>query len=290
MPHATTPDGVKLHYEEAGSGTPILFVHEYCGDWRAWEPQMRFFSRRHRCITYSFRGYPDSDVPESGDLYGQQFAVDDARHMLDHLGIAKAHIVGLSQGAFATAHFGRLYADRALSLTLAGVGSGAGREGHEQFKKDAVTTAGLIRKHGMAKYAESLTTNPTRSRFRTKDPRGFAEFTQHLSEHPDIGAANTMANYQGKRPSLYDLEEEWKRLDLPTLIICGDEDDPCLQPSLYLKRVLPNAGLAMFAKTGHTVNLEEPDAFNRELWNFIVMAEAGKWTARLPVAEGPGLI
>ncbi len=99
-----------------------------------------------------------------------------------------------------------------------------------------------------------------------------------------------MENYQGKRPSLYDFEEEWKTLDFPTLIICGDEDDPCLQPSLYLKRVLPNAGLAMFAKTGHAVNIEEPDAFNRELWNFIVMSEAGKWTGRLPVAEGAGLI
>jgi 3-oxoadipate enol-lactonase len=290
MPHATTPDGVKLHYEEAGSGTPILFVHEYCGDWRSWEPQMRFFSRRHRCITYSFRGYPGSDVPLAADMYGQQHAVDDAKNVLDHLKIPKAHVVGLSQGAFATAHFGRCYADRALSLTLAGVGSGAGREGHEQFKKDAVTTAGLIRKDGMAKYAESLTTNPTRSRFKLKDPRGFAEFAKHLAEHPDLGAANTMENYQGKRPSLHDFEDEWKALDVPTLIICGDEDDPCLQPSLYLKRVLPNAGLAMFAKTGHAVNIEEPDAFNRELWNFIVMSEAGKWTGRLPVAEGAGLI
>ena len=99
---------MKLYYEEAGSGTPILFVHEYSGDWRSWEPQMRFFARRHRCITYSFRGYPGSDVPESGAMYGQQHAVDDARHMLDHLKIAKAHVVGLSQGAFATAHFGRL--------------------------------------------------------------------------------------------------------------------------------------------------------------------------------------
>ena len=107
MPHATTPDGVKLYYEEAGSGAPILFVHEYSGDWRSWEPQMRFFSRRYRCITYSFRGYPGSDVPESVSMYGQQHAVDDARHMLDHLEIDKAHIVGLSQGAFATAHFGR---------------------------------------------------------------------------------------------------------------------------------------------------------------------------------------
>lgn len=290
MPHATTPDGVKLYYEETGSGTPILFVHEYSGDWRSWEPQMRFFARRHRCITYSFRGYPGSDVPEAGSMYGQRHAVDDATHMLDYLGIPKAHVIGLSQGAFATAHFGRLNADRALSLTLAGVGSGAGREGHEQFKRDARATAQRIRDKGMASYAEGLKSNPTRSRFKQKDPRGFEEFVKQLGEHPDIGAANTMENYQGKRPSLYDFEEEWKKLDVPTLIICGDEDDPCLQPSLYLKRVLPNAGLAMFAKTGHTVNLEEPDAFNRELWNFIVMAEAGKWTARLPVAEGPGLI
>jgi 3-oxoadipate enol-lactonase len=290
MPHATTSDGVKLYYEDTGTGTPILFVHEYSGDWRSWEPQMRFFARRHRCITYSFRGYPGSDVPADGAMYGQRHAVDDAKHMLDHLKIAKAHVVGLSQGAFATAHFGRTYADRALSLTLAGLGSGAERQVHEQFKKDAVITAGKIRKDGMAKYAESLVTNPTRSRFKQKDPRGFAEFVKHLSEHPDVGAANTMAEYQGKRPSLYDFEEEWKKLDVPTLILCGDEDDPCLQPSLYLKRVMPNAGLAMFAKTGHTVNIEEPDAFNRELWNFIVQVEAGKWTPRQSAGKDAALI
>src|SRR4029450_12743244 len=176
MPHATTPDAVKLYYEETGSGTPILFVHEYSGDWRSWEPQMRFFSRRYRCITYSFRGYPGSDVPPDGAMYGQRHAVDDARHMLDHLKIAKGHIVGLSQGAFATAHFGRQYADRALSLTLAGVGSGAGHAGQGQCKKDAQTALARIRKDGMAKYADGLTTNPTRSRFKQKDPRGFAEF------------------------------------------------------------------------------------------------------------------
>ena len=290
MPHATTPDGVKLYYEQAGSGTPILFVHEYCGDWRSWEPQMRFFSRRHRCITYSFRGYPLSDVPEEPAMYGQRHAVDDAGHMLDHLGIARAHVVGLSQGAFATAHFARTYSDRALSLTLAGIGSGAGPEGHERFKTDALATSARIRSEGMAAYAEGLATNPTRSRFRLKDPRGFDEFAKHLSEHSDIGAANTMAEYQGKRPSLYDFEAAWQALDLPILIICGDEDEPCLQPSLYLKRTLPNAGLTLFAKTGHAVNLEEPDAFNREVSNFIALAEAGKWLPGQPMAPGTSLI
>jgi pimeloyl-ACP methyl ester carboxylesterase len=223
-------------------------------------------------------------------MYGQQHAIDDAKHMLDHLGIKRAHIVGLSQGAFATAHLGRLYTDRELSLTLAGIGSGAGREGHEQFKKDARTTAARIRKEGMARYAEGLTTNPTRSRFKQKDPRGFAEFVKHLSEHSDHGAANTMAEYQGKRPSLYDFEAEWQKLVLPTLIICGDEDEPCLQPSLYLKKTLPNVGLAIFAKTAHTVNIEEPDAFNREVWNFLALVEADKWIPGQPIAANASLV
>ncbi len=290
MPYATTSDGVKLYYEEAGSGTPILFVHEYCGDWRSWEPQMRFFAKKHCCITYSFRGYPGSDVPTEPAMYGQKHAVDDAKHMLDHLKIAKAHIVGLSQGAFATAHFGRLYPDRALSLTLAGVGSGAGREGHEQFKKNAIETAATIRAKGVAHYTAGLATNPTRSRFKQKDPRGFAEFIKHLSEHSDIGAANTMAEYQGKRPSLYDFEADWKKLDVPTLIICGDEDEPCLLPSVWLKSVLANAGLSFFPKTGHTVNLEEPDLFNRTLWDFITLAEAGQWLPGHAMAPGASKI
>ena len=284
MPQATTPDGVKLYYEETGSGTPILFVHEYSGDWRSWEPQMRFFARRHRCITYSFRGYPGSDVPESAAMYSQQHAVDDAKHVLDHLKIAKAHVVGLSQGAFATVHFGRCYPDRALSLTLAGVGSGAGREGHEQFKQNAQATAKKIRADGMMKYAESLIGNPTRSRFKQKDPRGFAEFIRHLGEHPDIGGANTMENFQGKRPSLYDFEDAWKKLDVPTLIISGDEDEPCIEPSIMLKRAIPKAGLAVLPNSGHGINLEEPALFNALLGDFLHQVESGRYAARDPRA------
>ena len=87
----------------------------------------------------------------------------------------------------------------------------AGREGHEQFKKDALATADRIRKEGIGAYAQALTTNPTRSRFKLKDPRGFDDFMKYLSEHSDIGAANTVAEYQGKRPSLYDFEAEWRR-------------------------------------------------------------------------------
>jgi 3-oxoadipate enol-lactonase len=245
---------------------------------------MRFFARRHRCITYSFRGYPGSDVPaDPATMYGQQHAVDDARHMLDHLGIARAHVVGLSQGAFATAHFGRLLC-RPCAVAHAGrrrLRRGAVRA-TSSSRRTPVTTAGRASgKHGMAKYAEGLTTNPTRSRFRHEGSARLRRIRDSTCPSIPTSARPTpwrTTRASGRRSTTS--KTEWQRLDVPTLILCGDEDDPCLQPSLYLTRVLPNAGLAMFAKTGHTVNLEEPDAFNRELaGTSSPWSRPAKWTA-----------
>jgi len=95
MPKINTADGVDLYYEEAGAGTPVVFVHEFAGDYRTWEPQMRRFSRSHRCVTYSQRGYPPSDVPEEPSRYKQDKFRDDVVAVMDGLKIDRAHIVGL---------------------------------------------------------------------------------------------------------------------------------------------------------------------------------------------------
>ena len=124
MPRITTPDGIQLHYEEVGEGIPVLFIHEFGGNHESWEPQLRFFARRYRCITYAARGYPPSDVPDDMERYSQAIAVAGAVAVLDGLGIAKAHVVGLSMGGFCTLHFGLRHPDRALSLTVAGAGYG----------------------------------------------------------------------------------------------------------------------------------------------------------------------
>src|SRR4029077_15869955 len=100
MPHAAARDGSRLYYEEAGSGTPVLFIHEFAGDYRSWEPQLRFFSRYFRCIAYNARGFPPSDVPEEAARYSQEHARDDAIAVLDHMRLERAHIVGLSMGGF----------------------------------------------------------------------------------------------------------------------------------------------------------------------------------------------
>ena len=284
-----TDDGINLHYEEAGSGTPIVFVHEFAGDSRSWEPQLRHFSRRYRTVTYNARGYPPSDVPESFESYSQGRARDDIRCVLDGLGLAKAHVVGLSMGAFASLHFGMQYPARALSITVAGGGYGAHPSQYLDFQAAARENAKIILERGMAHFAATYGHGPTRVQFQNKDPRGFAEYIQQLSEHSALGSANTNLGYQGRRPSLYDLTEEMKRIQVPTLIMAGDEEEPCLEACLLMKRCIPAAGLAILPRSGHGINLEEPALFNSLLEDFLHQVEAGRWTARDPRAAPPSI-
>ena len=128
MPYIDTDDAVKLFYEECGDGEAVIFVHEFAGDYRSWEPQMRFFSRRYRCVAYNARGYPPSDVPADSDRYSQLRAVADIVSVMDALSIEKAHLVGLSMGGFAVLHFGLEHPERAHSLVVAGCGYGAERD------------------------------------------------------------------------------------------------------------------------------------------------------------------
>lgn len=284
MPHATTDDGVRLHYEETGSGTPVIFVHEYAGDARSWEPQLRHFGRRYRAIAYNARGYTPSDVPPEATSYSQVRAADDIAAVLNHLGIAAAHVVGLSMGGFATLHFGFRHTARARSLTVAGCGYGAERDQRARFRAEVETVAGFIRDNGMAAFAEKYAYGPTRVQFENKDPRGFAEFKRMLGEHDALGATNTQLGVQGQRPSLYDLVDDMRRLTVPTLILTGDEDWPCLTPALLMKREIVSAALAVMPNCGHGINTEDPDEFNRIVGAFLAQVDAGRWPMRDPRA------
>jgi pimeloyl-ACP methyl ester carboxylesterase len=274
-------NGINLYYEEAGSGTPILFIHEFAGDYRSWEPQMRFFCRRNRCIAYNARGYPPSDVPESVEDYSQQLAVDDARGMLDALKIDKAHICGLSMGGYASVLFGVEYPERALSLTIAGAGYGSGKERGDWFGElDELADAFIS--EGMGKRAEAYAEGTARVQMLNKDPRGWAEFLAQFLEHSPLGAANTFRGVQKNRPNLVEMGQELGKVDVPALILLGDEDDPAMEASLFMKQVMPRAALEVFPRSGHAINLEEPDRFNRSLLEFIAAVDAGRWEPRDP--------
>jgi pimeloyl-ACP methyl ester carboxylesterase len=284
MPYLTSDDGVRLHYEETGSGTPVVFVHEFAGDSRSWEPQVRYLSRRYRCITFNARGFPPSEVPPDVASYSQARARDDIRAVLDHLGIDKAHIVGLSMGGFATLHFGLTYPDRARSLLVAGAGYGSEKSEREKFRTEAAAIADRLEREGMATFAEAYAYGPTRVQFQAKDTRGFAEFKAMLAEHSGSGSANTQLGVQRERASIFELGDQLAQLTVPMLVVTGDEDWPCLAPGVFIKRACPSAALLVVPNTGHTVNLEEPAAFNSALADFLAQVDARRWPMRDPRA------
>ena len=287
MPYAITPDKVKLHYEEVGQGTPVLFVHEFSGDHRSWEAQMRELGKRYRCIAYAARGYTPSDVPADKSAYSYQHVMRDCVAMLDYLKIERAHIVGLSMGGYTALQVALNHPARVRSMVLAGAGSGSERWFTEQFHKNSQDVALVFEREGSAAVAKTYGNGPSRVPFANKDPRGFAEVTKHLAEHDAQGSANTSRGFQGGRPSLYDFESAIRALKIPTLIVVGDEDDRCIEPSLFLKQAIAASGLIMFPKTGHLVNLEEPDLFNQVVGDFLARVDAGAWPPRDPRSMPP---
>jgi len=291
MPHISTDDGVKLYYEEAGSGETVVFVHEFAGDYRSWEPQMRHFSSTYHCIAYNARGYPPSDVPEDVTRYSQERAREDIKSILDGIGIERAHIVGLSMGGFATLHFGLQHPERALSLVVAGCGYGAEKDKREQFQSEAEAAANFVENASSGEeFAAVYAQGPTRVQFQNNNPRGWQEFHDMLAQHSLKGSAMTLRGVQKSRPSLFDLEDQLRQLVVPTLVLTGDEDEPCLIPNVFLKRTIPSAALQVIPNAGHTINLEDPDAFNAAVGAFLAQVDAGRWPMRDPRSLGSSIL
>jgi 3-oxoadipate enol-lactonase len=207
--------------------------------------------------------------------------------VLDHLGIDKAHLIGLSMGAYTSLQVALNHPDRVRSVVLAGIGSGSERWYTDDFHKHSREIGDQFERDGSAAIAKSYGMGPSRIPFLIKDPRSFAEFQRQLAEHDAKGSANTSRGFQGGRPSLYDFESALKTLTTPALIVVGDEDDRCIEPSLFLKHALAASGLVMFPKTGHVVNLEEPDLFNQMVGDFLSLVDAGRWLARDPRSIAP---
>ncbi len=289
MAFATARDGTRLHYEETGSGTPVIFVHEFAGDHRSWETQMRFFGRYFRCVAFSARGFPPSDVPQDGAKYSQAHARDDIIAVLDYLKLERAHIVGLSMGGFAVLHVGITYPNRARSLVVAGCGYGAEPDKKAKFQAECEAAAASF-EADWSTAAKKYALGPTRVQLQNKDRRGWEEFAQQLGEHSARGQALTMRGVQMKRPSLYELVDDMRKIEVPTLVVTGDEDDPCLEPGLLMKRSIPTAGLVVIPWSGHTINLEEPDAFNRALLEFFLRVDEGRATKRDPRSMASGML
>jgi pimeloyl-ACP methyl ester carboxylesterase len=282
MPYAES-QGARIYYEETGRGTPILFIHEFGGDYRSWREQMRHFGRGWRAIAWSARGYPPSDAPADEKLYGQEFFNRDAIAVLDAAGVAKAHIVGLSMGGYTALMLAAKYPERVISCVAAGAGSGALMATRAQFIEESLAWAAAFEGAGKVD-AEAYGLSRTRVQLQNKDAAGWRTFVEQLAEHPAHAAANTLRTVQAGRASLYDLEAELKGLAAPVLLLVGDEDEPCLDVNLWMKRLMPTARLGLLPGAGHAINLEEPELFNQLVAQFVVEVERGSWRPRDPRA------
>jgi pimeloyl-ACP methyl ester carboxylesterase len=187
-------------------------------------------------------------------------------------------------GGYATLHFGLRYARMAMSLTAVGVGYGSDPDKREQFQRDNDVMARRFEELGTPEAIKPYQIGPSRVQFQNKDPRGFAHFCAEFAKHSALGSALTLRGVQGRRPTVYSLERTLAKMKVPLHMMTGDEDNNCLDPGVFIKRVCPSAWLTVVPNTGHAVNIEEPDLFNRLTAEFLAQVESGRWRPRDPRA------
>ncbi len=259
----------RLYYEVSGEGPAIVFAHESAADARQWREQVDALSGHYRCIVYNARGYIPSDVPEDDAAYGYIAAWRDLAAVVEQVAGGAAHIVGLSMGAYAALMLGLNRPDLVNSLFIAGCGTGSTRQPDSRMRNGMSALAQLFMDKGSEAGAASIAIPSNRTGFRRRDPARWQAWYDDLVTHSAEGMARTFRNYQGCRPSLYEFEEGLRQLDKPTMLVVGDEDSGCIEVNLDLKKILPDAGLWVVPYSGHAVNLEAPDAFNRVLADFV---------------------
>ncbi|MEE9202963.1 MAG: alpha/beta hydrolase [Dehalococcoidia bacterium] len=279
MPTAKV-NGVNLYYEVIGEGFPLVLSHEFGGGYQSWDHQVKTFSGHYRVITYNHRGFPPSEVPEDPAAYSQEELVEDLHQLLHHLGIRQAHICGLSLGGNVALNFGIAHPEMARALVVAATGSGS--TDRERFEVELEQVAQRFQTQGVEAVARSYTKGPARVQLLRKDPEGWQEFYEGFANHSATGSAHILRGVILQRPTIFALQPKLQQLSVPTLIMTGDEDDPCVEPAIFMKRNIPGSGLAVFPQSGHAINLEEPDLFNSMVLDFLALVEAGNWAVRQP--------
>ncbi len=278
MGSLTKINGFDIFHEVTGTGTPIIWCHEAAGDYRSWDPQVKFFSRYYRNITWNFRGFPPSSVPDDPAAYSEATMVADMRELMLELDAKKAHVVALASGAAIALQFALAHPQMCLSLAVAACGVGSlNPQNRQQQIADSVK---MLSDGKMNTLVYFQTHRPARMQFLRKDPKGWQLFHDQFLEQSPLGWTMTAQHVAGTRPTVFSLKDKLNRLAVPTLIMVGDEDEACLEPSIFLKREIPGAGLMAFPNCGHTLNLEEPADFNHALLKFYQAVAAGTWPTR----------
>ncbi|NOD90627.1 MULTISPECIES: alpha/beta fold hydrolase [unclassified Ruegeria] len=272
MPVLQTPDGTTLYHEVTGKGDPIVFVHEFGGDYRSWYRQISELSRSFCCITFSARGFLPSDIPSNRSQYGQEQSTGDLLALLDHLNIEAAHLVGTSMGSFTSLDFSLNHPDRVLSVTLVGNSSGPrDADERENYRKTWVGHEIQLREDRGGDGAVAVLEDDTAYQsFQKDDPEGWSTYAANLRDQSPEGAVHVLSTLHWNRRSLFDDVARLKAFDKPVMLVTGDDDYYLVgETNAFLNDVLSDVRWHRFPATGHLVNIERAEAFNNQLAEFV---------------------
>jgi pimeloyl-ACP methyl ester carboxylesterase len=266
MPIASV-NGIRLYYEAAGSGPPLVLVHGFACGVRSWDPQVRTFSRSRRVITYDVRGHGISEAPEDAAAYSQDIAVRDLHALLAHLKIRRAVIGGLSMGGNIALNFALAHPDIVSKLIVADTGAGSDQSGDWTAGSRAYAEA--LDTRGMEAFADMACASPLFARYVSGGPTAERFMRSCLMTHRARGLAHTAREVLIKRPTIYALEPRLRELRVPTLLIVGKHDESCLKTHRFMADCIRGATHLVFRGVGHLTNLEAPAVFNAAVKRFL---------------------
>jgi 3-oxoadipate enol-lactonase len=247
-------------YDDAGEGRPVLFVHGFPHHRKLWAPQLRALAGHSRAIAVDLPGFGESDMPERFSIDAW---ADGLSRFLDALSIDRAVIVGLSMGGYVGFAFWRLHRDRVLALALADTRAGADTEEGKAKRRETIE---LARREGPTAVARAMLPGMVGKSTREREPSVVATMRAMLesaSVDSIVGASEAMIARADSTPLL-------PTIDVPTLIICGEED--VLTPpkeSRAMHAAIPGSRLEIIPSAGHVSNVERPAAFNQVLMEFV---------------------
>lgn len=276
-------NGAKLAYEVSGHGTPLIFLHEYATDMRAWESQVRYFNRYFQVIRFNYRGYPPSSVPVDPESYLHDRFIEDIDGLVRFLGIQEAFLVGIATGGNLALNFALRFPAKVKGLVV--VGAGAGTSDRENWLRGAVGLADDIAARGVQAVVDSVSTAPQRIALKLKDPLTWQRFLGLMRDLDPVGAQNLMRITLTNRLPITDLEEKLRDCKVPMLVMLGDQDEPADLACRLIAKTAPHAALAVLPNSGHTLNLEEPLLFNQLVFDFLSAVNAGRWGTWVKTGE-----
>ena len=245
-------NGIEIDYEVSGRGSAVLLSHGYSATRRMWDGQHRALGDRYRVISWSMRGHGQTESPADPARYSAELTVADMRALLQHLGVDRAVVGGLSLGGYVSLAFYLEHPEMVRALVICDSGPG--------YRSPEARAAWNQRAHERAADLEARGLDALSGRSR----EARESISHHRSAQGLAHAARGMLAQAGSR-----VIDGLPAIRVPTLIVVGDQDQPFLTPCEYMAKKIPGARLEVIAGAGHSANLDQPEVFNRVLLDFL---------------------